>query len=106
MSKKQANPKMQMVARMLRFVNKAEEVFIESCIFGQSHNQMIKYPFMDFGSATNMFSVNSTEEEEFGDYVVDLKYVTEIVDWNESGDQFSFRLVLGGDNYISINNEW
>jgi hypothetical protein len=105
MSKKQVNPKFKAVAKLLRFVNKADEVFVETNFHGQEHNQMIKNPIMDFGSKTNAIYIYSAEEE-FGDYRLELKNVSEIVDWNEFGDQFSYRFVIDENNYISINNEW
>lgn len=104
MSKVKTNPTYRKIAKMLKNIEKSNEVFIETNFYGQEHRQTIRYPEGDYLSSFNSIFIEETDN--YNSYELSLNHLTEIVDDSDGIEPFSYCLYFDENNYVKINNEW
>lgn len=103
MSKIKTNQKYRIVAKMLKDIEKADEIFIEACYEKQLHNQMIKYPVIEYCSRLNTIDISNFID--FNTYGIDLVGMKR-VQFDRNIGSFTYCLTFGKNIVIQITNEW
>jgi hypothetical protein len=99
MSKVRTNQKFRLVAKMLKDIDQAEEVFIES----PWNNQMIKKPLTQYGSNGRLLEIFTFDD--YGNFIVDLNKKFEI-QGDRNAVSFTYWIEFADQSEITITNEW
>jgi hypothetical protein len=102
-SKIKTNQTYRTVAKAMRGITKAKEVFIEAYYNGQEHRQMIEAPEPIYNSDTNCLGIITFSG--YGDYCINLNELKE-VDYINNGETFDCWLYFNKDTMIEISSEW